>query len=171
MRVHQMSESTWPGWVSPKINEALWYVQRGDVNLETTVYARRCPYYYSPANIFLRGIWIKKKAYIYGYNASTAPDGTNQEKYYNTGILTGYASHINGYAFNIPIGDYSGNSAYYFLPYTSATNLRYWIGTRFYGNGVQGQVLASDYYPAVKIGNIGIGCNYSNVTMGYWPVQ
>lgn len=171
MRVHQMSESTWPGWVSPNINEALWYVQRGDVHLDTTVYARRCPYYYSPANIFLRGIWIKKKAYISGYNASTAPDGTNQVKYYNTGILTGYASHINGYAFNIPIGDYSGNSAYYFLPYTSATGLRYWIGTRFYGNGVQGQVLASDYNPTVKIGNIGIGCNYSTVTMGYWPVQ
>ena len=156
----------------PNTNETMWYMHRGNPHMDITmVYAAR-RYNGYPANICLGGIWIKKKAYIAGFRGDVAPDGTN---YITSG---GWGSpdysDVNNYEITIPFGNPQDDS-YLFLPSVYADggtalksgngSIRYWMSTSFQRGGFKGQVFASDRAPH----NLGIGNNYSDVVMAYWP--
>ena len=158
----------------PNVNQALWYMWKGDPHLDkTSIYAARRTATL-PANICRGGLWIKKKDKIPGFNAATAHDGANHIKYAN-GV---YYGEINNYAIPLPTGIPTNINDYYFLPSVSAApnneiksydgQIRYWIGTYFSDYKLSGQVFAVDILPTP---NIGIGANYVEVIMAYWNIQ
>ena len=158
----------------PNVNQALWYMWKGDPHLDkTSIYAARRTATL-PANICRGGLWIKKKDKLPGFNAATAHDGANHIKYAN-GV---YYGEINNYAIPLPTGIPTNINDYYFLPSVSAApnneiksydgQIRYWIGTYFSDYKLSGQVFAVDILPTP---NIGIGANYVEVIMAYWNIQ
>lgn len=187
MRSYITPMGNWREFVGPNTNQALWYMHRGDPHLDqTTIFAAKRSAT-SPANICLGGIWVKKAAKIPGFTGSNDPFGVNQIYYwddYHVGGYSGYLSNVNGHAISLPTGIPANISDYYFMPSVSAHQvvdgvsiksgdgmIRYWIGTRFYGHLVQGNVFAVDIPPAVPSATIGVGCNYSTVVMAYWQAQ
>lgn len=187
MRSYITPMGNWREFVGPNTNQALWYMHRGDPHLDqTTIFAAKRSAT-SPANICLGGIWVKKAAKIPGFTGSNDPFGVNQIYYwddYHVGGYSGYLSNVNGHAISLPTGIPANISDYYFMPSVSAYQvvdgvsiksgdgmIRYWIGTRFYGHLVQGNVFAVDIPPAVPSATIGVGCNYSTVVMAYWQAQ
>ena len=167
-------------WIegAPNLNQALWYLWKGDPRLdETLIYAARRTAT-SPANICRGGVWIKKKDKIPGFNAAAAPGG-NYIKYSSSD--NAYYGGMNNYALPLPTGKPANINDYYFLPsvFPADNNeiksydgqIRYWIGTYFSSYKLSGQVFAVDIPPRVPSANIGIGANYTNVIMAYWVLQ
>lgn len=187
MRSYITPMGYWREFVGPNTNQALWYIQRGDPHLDqTTIFAAKRSAT-SPANICLGGIWVKKAAKIPGFTGSNDPFGRNQIYYWETYRVDGYSGYlcnVNDYAISLPSGIPANINDYYFIPSVSGYQvadgvsiksgdgmLRYWIGTRFYGHMVQGNVFAVDVPPAVPSANIGVGCNYSTNVLAYWQAQ
>ena len=187
MRSYITPMGYWREFVGPNTNQALWYIHRGDPHLDqTTIFAAKRSAT-SPANICLGGVWVKKAAKIPGFTGSTDHTGTNQIYYkeaYRLEGFSGYTTNVGNHAISLPSGIPANISDYYFIPSVFGSQvadgvsiksgdgaLRYWMGTRFYGHNVQGNVFAVDVPPAVPSANIGIGCNYNNNILAYWQAQ
>ena len=113
----------------PNANEMAWYVQKGDPRwdgdeLWTTM-----------GHLYKGGIWVKKKAYISGYNKNTAVDGTDWRTSLGSG--TGSLSHT------LPSAAESGN--YFYLP-----TLGYYESGRLDRVGVNGFYWSSSADPWVR---------------------
>ena len=86
-------------------NEAAWYVEKGDPRWD----ADRL--WATMGHLYKGGIWFKKKAYISGFNANSAPDGTDF-RFGGTNSSTPShtlpsASEINKYFYLPALGCYS----------------------------------------------------------------
>ena len=188
MRSYITPMGYWREFVGPNTNQALWYIYRGDPHLDqTTIFAAKRSAT-SPANICLGGIWVKKAAKIPGFTGSNDPFGVNQIYYWETYRVDGYSGYLsnmnNGNLGSLTIGIPTNISDYYFIPSVFGYNvvdgvsiksgdgiIRYWVGTRFYGHMVQGNVFAVDVPPAVPSATIGVGCGYSTNVLAYWQAQ
>lgn len=175
MPVHivRMGYSTTIPSFTPNLYQAFWYMFRGDPHIDvTTTYAARRTAA-SPANICLGGLWIKKKDYIPGFNATAFSPG-----------ISLFADRETG---NLPFGIPANTDHYFFLPSVFAHgtnalechegNSRYWIkATQIYYDGRwytnSRRVFGSDNYGTY--GRAGIG-NYHtpfpDQIIGYWRVQ
>ena len=190
MRSYITPMGYWREFVGPNTNQALWYIHRGDPHLDqTTIFAAKRSAT-SPANICLGGVWVKKAAKIPGFTSSTDHTGTNQIYYwesYHVDGYSGYLCNMNGHVVSpLLTGIPTNISDYYFIPgvtphgtgdgvsIQSASKygfIRYWIGTRFYGHLVQGNVFAINMPPYVSTPYMEIGCNYSTNVIPYWQAQ
>ena len=63
----------------PNVNEMTWYAAKGDPRWDAD------ELWTTMGHLYKGGMWIKKKAKISGFNASTAVDGTDWRTDYNTG--------------------------------------------------------------------------------------
>ena len=113
----------------PNANEMTWYAIKGDPRwdgdeLWTTM-----------GHLYKGGIWVKKKAYISGYNKNTAVDGTDWRP--SLGGSTGSLSHT------LPSAAESGN--YFYLP-----TLGYYESGRLDRVGVNGFYWSSSADPWVR---------------------
>ena len=174
----------WDRTTCPNTNETMWYIHRGDPHMDTiSVYAARRAANL-PANICLGGLWLKKKANIPGFNATTTYNGLDY-----TGTTPGgfQYSSINYYAFLCPVGKPANTNDYFFLPsvfpygtdavQTGSGQLRYWMRTVYSNTGKDsnaGQVFACDIAPVSTKSpepDIGIGLNYMSRIIAQWTAQ
>ena len=97
----------------PNVNEMTWYADKGDPcwdndELWTTM-----------GHLYKGGVWIKKKAYISGYNSNTAVDGTDWRTHrdaqtWSVSLTLPSAADAGNYFYLPALGYYSGyNSTLY----------------------------------------------------------
>lgn len=92
---------------APNINETLWYLKEGEPMIENGVLYKYKGHLYKG-----KGLWLKKQAYITGFNKAQAPDGKNytQEQYTNQTETV------------CNIGRPTDPSQYFFLPASGGVN-------------------------------------------------
>lgn len=98
----------------PNINEAVWYGQKGDPRWDAD------ELWSIMGHLYKGGAWLKKKAYISGFNSNTAPDGRDWRKgdyQYNGTIGQGLPAinAINNY-FYLPATGHYDNDLFTALP-------------------------------------------------------
>ena len=176
------SVGTWTAYSgAANINQAMWYIHRGDPKYDLT-YSYAIPFQMASREMFYvytGGLWMLKKDHIPGFNAATAHNGVN----YSGGGVNNYGfalaegrpsdADISKYFFTPLVSpqQYIGNR-YRFLP---SNHLRCWTSTSAGPAGHMGEVFAVDVVPtgndAVPPPNIGIGVNYNTIKMQYLYVQ
>ena len=84
----------------PNVNEMVWYAQMGNPLRDNN------ELWTAMGHLYRTGIWVKKKAYISGFNANTAPDGTD------------WRTANKSYSATLPIGlpSITDASNYFYLP-------------------------------------------------------
>ena len=177
------SVGTWGGYAGvANINEAMWYIHRGDPKYDLT-YSYLIPFKISPSSperffVYTGGLWMLKKDHIPGFNAATAHNGVN----YSGGGVNNYGfalaegrpsdADISKYFLTPLVSPQQYASSYRFLP---SNHLRCWTSTSAGAPGHMGEVFAVDLVPTasdvVPPPNIGIGVNYNTIKMQYLYVQ
>lgn len=117
--------------VLPNANEIGWYIQGGDPHWDDTL-----ELWAFMGHLYKGGMWLKKKAYISGYTAEHAPNGTDYTKstssfdyvYENNSITQGKpaASILSNYFYLPALGYYSGYTHYEF-----GSSGYYWSSTPY----------------------------------------
>lgn len=176
------SVGTWTAYSgAANINQAMWYIHRGDPKYDLT-HSYAIPFQIGSREMFhvyTGGLWMLKKDHIPGFNAATAHNGVN----YSGGGVNNYGfalaegrpsdADISKYFFTPLVSpqQFSG-SRYRFLP---SNGIRCWTSTSAGPAGHMGEVFAVDLVPtgndAVPPPNIGIGVNYNTIKMQYLYVQ
>lgn len=176
------SVGTWTAYSgAANINQAMWYIHRGDPKYDLT-HSYAIPFQIGSREMFhvyTGGLWMLKKDHIPGFNAATAHNGVN----YSGGGVNNYGfalaegrpsdADISKYFFTPLVSpqQFSG-SRYRFLP---SNGIRCWTSTSAGPAGHMGEVFAIDLVPtgndAVPPPNIGIGVNYNTIKMQYLYVQ
>ena len=122
----------------PNANEMTWYAAKGDPRWDAD------ELWTTMGHLYKGGMWFKKKAYISGYNSSTAVDGTdwrtdgNQQSWPISQTLPS-AADANKYFYlpalgNYPSGKLSGVGAGGFYWSSSASPLASFLGNYLYFN-------------------------------------
>ena len=137
----------------PNVNEMTWYVSMGeprwdDNELWTTM-----------GHLYKGGMWLKKKAYISGFNANTAADGTDWRTNPTDGGWT--ISHT------LPSAADAGN--YFYLPalgfYIYGQLNR--VGFGFYWSSSATPGYSNNLAYSLYFSRYGINVNYSSRDKGY----
>ena len=84
----------------PNVNEMTWYAHNGDPRWD------RDELWTTMGHLYKGGMWFKKKAYISGFNANTAVDGTDWR--------IGNSDMSNGASYTLPSAAEASN--YFYLP-------------------------------------------------------
>ena len=122
----------------PNANEMTWYAAKGDPRWDAD------ELWTTMGHLYKGGMWFKKKAYISGYNSSTAVDGTdwrtdgNQQSWPISQTLPS-AADANKYFYlpalgNYPSGKLSGVGVGGFYWSSSASPLASFLGNYLYFN-------------------------------------
>lgn len=140
----------------PNINEMVWYASKGDPRWDGV------QLWSLMSHLYKGGIWLKKKDYISGFNANTAPDGTD----WRIGVTTSGQWHTSNtlpssadaskYFYLPALGHYS----YGLLYYVSSIG-RYWTSSANPGSSGFAYHLYFDH-----LNNISCSGNYRY--NGYW---
>ena len=132
-------DATYSGSSAPNVNEMVWYAREGDPRRDDT------EIWTMMGHLFKGGLWIKKKAYISGFNDNTAPDGDDWRTTYK--ILSQSVSYT--------LPSTSEASQFFYLPafgYYNAgklnntgTVLNYWSSSASPNNAFQAYRLGYGY--------------------------
>ena len=118
-------DATQSAAIAPNVNEMMWYARsdaRGDENELWT----------AMGHLYKGGVWVKKKTYISGFNANTAPDGidwrTNAKG--DSWLLSQApisAADANKYFFMPTMGAYGDDGKLYYIGQTGY----YWSSSAY----------------------------------------
>ena len=133
----------------PNVNEMTWYAAKGDPRWDAD------ELWTTMGHLYKGGMWIKKKAYISGFNKNTAVDGTNWGMGYGNGNVWSVSNTLPSVA--------DANN-YFYLPatgyYASYGDLNL-IGTRGYYWTSSGNSWSAAYacYLVIESSGITVGKN------------
>ena len=108
----------------PNVNEMTWYAQYGDPRWDDEVWT-------TMGHLYAGGMWFKKRAYITGYNANTASDGTdwrttNKGHSWSVSNVLPSAADASKYFYLPALGSYRGTPSFGFGSYwTSSASSTY----------------------------------------------
>ena len=126
----------------PNHNEMVWYAQKGDPRWD------KDEVWTTMGHLYKGGMWFKKKAYISGFNANTAPDGTDWRTSSNSyggsaSNTTPSASEANQFFYLPAFGQYLsgqlrqiGNVGYYWSSSAASWDISSAVSLSFAGTSV-----------------------------------
>ena len=92
--------------IAPNVNEMAWYVQKGDIRWDED------ELWTTMGHLYKGGLWLKKKAYISGFNVNKAPNNLDRRttQYYtvtqNPSTILPSASEVSQFFYLPALGDY-----------------------------------------------------------------
>ena len=121
--------------IAPNVNEMYWYAEKGEPRWD------KDELWTTMGHLYKGGMWLKKKAYIIGYNKNISPDGydwrkNNNSKSFSISTTLPSAGEANNYFYLPAIGFYNQNLSMQAFLTAIGTFGDYWSSSAcsIYGN-------------------------------------